>query len=263
MSRTQSQGLEFFPMDTDFFSDKKIQILKGRYGVKGLSILLYLLCSIYREGYYMKWDEDCSYVISDELHVSSDIVAQVLTFLLERSMFNKQLFQSDAVLTSAGIQERWQKAVAARATKTPIEVCSRFWLLSENETRPFIKCSIFNGLCEKNDDNSEKNDDNSENYSQSKVKESKVNITTTTTETRTHACESENWSPGTATNVLAPSSAEVFVYFKRDLCSDDAVNQADKFWNYNNNRKWDCISNNRGGWKAAADLWISRQCERH
>lgn len=167
MSRTQSQGIEFFPLAVDFFSDKKIKILKARYGADGIAIYLYLLCQVYREGYYTRVDADFKYMVSDDLNMASDKVEQVLAFLFERSMFDEQLFKSDAVLTSTGIQERWQKAVATRARKSPIEV-GTYWLLKESETQPFIRCTHFSN-------SSEKKDLNSENYPQSKVKESKVN----------------------------------------------------------------------------------------
>lgn len=190
MSRTQSQGLEYFYLAVDFFSDKKIKILKARYGADGITIYLYLLCMVYREGWYTPADKDLIYIISDELNMSSDKVQQVLAFLFERSMFDEQLFKSDAVLTSTGIQERWQKAVSARAKKTPIEV-GKYWLLKESETEPYIHCTLFNNSSEKKDDNSEKKDDNSENYSQSKVKESKVN-NTHTQRTRENISEGED-----------------------------------------------------------------------
>lgn len=174
MSRTQSQGIEYFPMAVDFFSDKKVKILKARYGADGITIYLYLLCQIYREGYYTRVDEDFEYMLSDDLNMSSDKVKQVMTFLFERSMFHEQLFKSDAILTSTGIQERWQKAISTRARKSPIEV-GNYWLLSESDTQPFIKCTLFKNFknnSEKKDDNSAKKALNSENYSQSKVKES-------------------------------------------------------------------------------------------
>lgn len=182
MSRTQSQGLEYFPLAVDFFLDKKIKILKARYGADGITIYLYLLCMIYREGYYTKADNDLIYVISDDLNMSSDKVQQVLAFLFERSMFDEQLFKSDAVLTGTGIQERWQKAVANRAAKSSIEV-GRFWLLKESETKPYIKCTLFNNSSEKKADNSVNYADNSVNYAY-KVKESKVNNNTHTAHTR-------------------------------------------------------------------------------
>ena len=106
MARPRKEGVAYFSFDVDFFSDKKIKVLKARYGADGITIFLYLLCEIYKNGYYLKVDDDFEFVISDDLNMNCDKVKQVLTFLLERSMFDKQLFQSDAVLTSTGIQKR-------------------------------------------------------------------------------------------------------------------------------------------------------------
>mgnify|MGYP004596820351 CR=1 FL=1 len=171
MARQKKQGIDYFSLDCDFFSDKKIKILKARYGADGITIYLYLLCEIYRNGYYIIVDDDFYYIVSDDLNMNCDKLKQVLTFLLERSMFDKQLFQSDAVLTSAGIQRRFQLAVKTRAKKNPIEV-ERFWLLKKEETEPFIKVTLFNGNSEKKENNSKKNNDNSQEKS---LKESKVN----------------------------------------------------------------------------------------
>lgn len=172
--RKQSQGIDYFPFEVDFFSDKKSKVLKARYGADGITVYLYLLCQIYREGYYTRVDKDFKFMVSDDLNMSPDNVEQIMTFLLERSMFDEQLFKSDAVLTSTGIQERWQKAVKTRASKTPIEV-TEYWLLNEEQTAAFIKRTLFKNISEKKTLSSEKKDFNSENYSQSKVKESKEN----------------------------------------------------------------------------------------
>lgn len=172
MSRTQSQGIEYFPFAVDFFTDNKVKILKARYGADGIAIYMYILCCIYREGYYTKVNDDFIFIISDDLHISSETVQQVMTFLLKRSMFNEQLFKSDAILTSDGIQERWQIAVAKRAQKTPIKV-SDYWLLNEADTKPYIKVAHFSDSSAKNTFTSAKKALNSANYPQSKVKESK------------------------------------------------------------------------------------------
>ena len=178
MPRPKSSGIDYFPFDVDFFSDKKIKILKSRYGADGIAVYLYILCQVYREGYFTRVDEDFKFMISDDLHMASDKVEQVMTFLFGRSMFNEQLLKSDAIITSTGIQKRWQEAVKTRAAKTPIEVDARYWLLNESETRPFIKVTLFNNSSEKNEGFSEKNEGFSEKNStkvkESKVKESKV-----------------------------------------------------------------------------------------
>ena len=171
LARPRKDGLDYFPLDADFFEDEKIRILKARYGADGIILYIYLLCRIYKHGYYMKVNEDFEYLISDDLKMSPDKVKQVLTFLLSRSLFDNTLFLFDAVLTSAGIQRRFQLAVKERAKKNPIQA-GRYWLLKEAETEPFIKCTQFEGFSQKNNNNSGKNKDNSREQS---LKESKVN----------------------------------------------------------------------------------------
>lgn len=161
MAGKQQKGNRFFSFDVDFFSDKKIKILKARYGADGIAVYIYLLCEIYKNGYYLKVDDDFEYIISDDLAMTPDKVKQVLTFLLSRSLLDSKLFQSDAVLTSAGIQRRYQQMVKSRALKTPIKIES-FWLLSEEETESFIKVHHFLNNSEKNDDVSKKDDEFSE-----------------------------------------------------------------------------------------------------
>ena len=161
MARKKQEGNRFFRMDADFFSDRKIKILKARYGADGIVLYLYLLCEIYKTGYYLQVDDDFEYIISDDLNMDGNKVKQVLNFLLERSLFDDTLFQSDKVLTSAGIQRRYQAMVKARATKTPI-TAERFWLLSEEETETFIKVNPSLNSSEKKSGFSEKKEDNSE-----------------------------------------------------------------------------------------------------
>ena len=171
MARPKKSGLSYFPLDVDFFEDPKIKILRARYGRDGIVLYIYLLCRIYKQGYYIQVDDDFEYIISDDLKMDQNKAKQVLNFLLSRSLFDNTLFQSDKVLTSAGIQRRFQLAVKERAKKNPIEV-GRFWLLKKEETEPFIKCVVFGGFSGKNESNSGKNESNSPEQS---LKESKVN----------------------------------------------------------------------------------------
>lgn len=182
MGRLRKEGNEFFSFDVDFFSDRKIKILKARYGADGITLYIYLLCEIYKNGFYLKLDEDFEFIVSDDLNMNSDKVKQVLTFLLERSMFDKQLFQSDAVLTSTGIQRRYQLMVKSRAVKNPITV-ERYWLLSEEETETFIKVNSFLNNSKNNEDNSKKNNFNSEKNDTKEKKGKEKNIYIDTAET--------------------------------------------------------------------------------
>lgn len=171
MARPKKSGLSYFPLDVDFFEDPKIKILRARYGRDGIVFYIYLLCEIYRQGYYIQVDDDFEYIISDDLKMDQNKAKQVLNFLLSRSLFDNTLFQSDKVLTSAGIQRRFQLAVKERARKNPVEV-GRFWLLKKEETEPFIKCTLFDGFSGESDSYSGKNEGNS---AEESLKKSKVN----------------------------------------------------------------------------------------
>lgn len=171
MARPKKKGLEYFPIDVDFFDDNKIKILRARYKSDGIAIYLYLLMQIYKNGYFLQIDDDIEFIISDDLGIDQNKVKQVLNFLLKRSLFNDILFSSDKVLTSAGIQRRFQLAVKERAKKNPIEV-GRYWLLEEKETEPFIKCGHFSVNQGNTSSFSEKNSQKSQNND---TKKSKVN----------------------------------------------------------------------------------------
>lgn len=177
MARPKKEGLDYFPMDTDIFSDEKVRILKARYGTDGIALYLYVLCRIYRNGYYARYDEDFEYVAAEELQMSVAKVQQIMTYLFSRSLLTKLAKVSTLVIpvtiiTSHGIQRRFQQAVKARAQKTPIAVEEAFWLLKKTETESFIKVTHQGGFSENNPSFSEKNPSNSENNA---IKESKVN----------------------------------------------------------------------------------------
>lgn len=132
MARRRQEGNLFFRLDVDFFSDRKVKILKARYGADGITLYLYLLCEIYKTGYYLKIDRDFEYIVSDDLNMESNKVKQVLNFLLERSLFDNTLFQSDKVLTSAGIQRRYQ---ASGITHTVLELKKDFFRQMRSEKK--------------------------------------------------------------------------------------------------------------------------------
>lgn len=172
MGRPRKTGIDYFPFDVDFFSDKKIKILKSRFGVDGITVYLYLLCEIYRNGYYIEYDDDYTYIIADDLGMSGEKVKQVLSYLLERSLLTSILLLPVTVITSHGIQCRFQEAVKGRAAKSGVEVDKQIWLLNEQETLPFIKYTQNSVFSENNVSFSEKNQSKSKIYA---IKESKVN----------------------------------------------------------------------------------------
>jgi len=178
MARPQRKGNNYFPADVDIFSDRKIKILMARYNADGFTFYYYLLCEIYKEGYFLKVDDDFEFIVSSDLNMSVDKIGQMLNFLLERSLFNDKLFKSDKILTSHGIQSRYQDMVKNRALKNPISVDKRLWLLDESETQSYIKVTESESFSENNPLNSKNNDLNSENnpHKEKEIKEKKNKI---------------------------------------------------------------------------------------
>lgn len=176
--RPLKQGIDYFPFDVDFFSDKKVKVVKARYGCDGMIVFIYLLCQIYENGYYIKLDEDYEYIISDELKMEPEKIGQIINFLCGRSLFENKLFVEDKVLTSRGIQARFQEAIKKRGAKRSIGVDAEIWLLSKNETESYIEITRFQSFSENNPSKSEKNPSFSQeevHKEKRKKKESKVN----------------------------------------------------------------------------------------
>ena len=59
MARPKQDGLFYFSFDTDFFyADKRIKRLQSKFGNDGLIFYIYMLTEIYRNGYYISWNEE-------------------------------------------------------------------------------------------------------------------------------------------------------------------------------------------------------------
>ena len=229
MARPMKNGLTYFPFDVDFFTDKKIKRLRAKYGADGIAVYMYLLCEIYRSGYYIEYDEDLILDISDELNLSEGSTTQIMNYLLSRSLFDETLAKSVKVLTAASIQRRYQEA--KKGSKRDIVVERDYWLLQKNETNSFIKLYPLEDNSENNSDNSEKNIFKPENYSQSKVKESKVK------ESKVKCVEGDALTYGTHNNIHL--TAEQYDELCRDYgkaviddyierCGDYVVNSGKK-----------------------------------
>ncbi len=138
MARPKKKGLDYFPLDVYFMEDRKIKPVKRTYGADGVLIYIHILCRIYRdEGYFVYVNEDFYGDMSDDLNMSEEKVMQVVNFLVKRLLFDDTLFNTDKILTSAGIQHRYQEATIKRVVDAG-SVKKSFWLLGEDETMEHI-----------------------------------------------------------------------------------------------------------------------------
>lgn len=162
MARPKQDGLLYFSFDTDFFyADKRIKRLHSKYGNDGLIFYIYLLTEIYRNGYYISWDEETADDIAADLRLKEGFIEQVMTYLRGRSLLiESKLSTGVTIITSPGIQKRYQEA--KKGCKRQIEVNPEIWLLNEEETASCIKVTHNQSNSERNHSNSEKNQSNSE-----------------------------------------------------------------------------------------------------
>ncbi|MEG0681344.1 MAG: DUF4373 domain-containing protein [Eubacterium sp.] len=145
MGRPKEVSLKYFSLDVNFFSNRKIKILKSRFGADGITVYFYILCEVYRDkGYYLEKNEDFIYIIADDLNMSIEKIEQILKFLFERSLLVEMkvdkasiLFKSDTIITARSIQEQYQECT--KGWKRDVEVIGDLWFLEDEKTAGHIK----------------------------------------------------------------------------------------------------------------------------
>lgn len=112
MARPRKIGLDYFPLDVDFFEDDKIQLIEAEFGMKGICVAIRLLCKVYKNGYFYQWGGDECLLLSKQIGdgIVPNLVEEIVKGLVRRSFFDKGVFDSFRILTSRGIQRRYLEA---------------------------------------------------------------------------------------------------------------------------------------------------------
>lgn len=179
LARPLKDGIDYFPFDVGFLQDKKIRLIKGEYGIKGVVIVIQLLCSIYKEnGYFSTCDSDDFILVADAVGCGCDAktIEEVVQGCLRRSIFDRGVFEAFGVLTSRGIQRRYLRALS---TRDNIDIFQEYWLLDINDKKDVPasiskKITFKNVSLQINTDKTQINSVNLQNNPQSKVKKSRV-----------------------------------------------------------------------------------------
>lgn len=109
MPRIKKQGLDYFPVNTDFIHDRLVRRIMKREGDASLSVLIEVLSYIYAgEGYYVSADSLFYEDLSSNLYEKNcDDVKRIVALAVEYGVFDAALFQKYAILTSADIQRQY------------------------------------------------------------------------------------------------------------------------------------------------------------
>lgn len=121
MARPQRTGLDYFPFDTDFFEDIKIRKLIRYQTARAISVYALLLCLIYRNGYFMLWDKELSFILSEKLGFEQAYIQEVINSCVNIGLFSKPLYENDKVLTSESIQKRFFSAYKSARRRAPVD----------------------------------------------------------------------------------------------------------------------------------------------
>lgn len=131
MARPVKMGLDYFPFDVDIFDDEKVIPISSEFGAKGECIVVRVLCAIYRNGYFAECSDAFMFKIAKQAVLPHTLVSEVINGLVKWGFFDKSVFDSFGVITSAGIQKRWKQATRKRVPSDELD----YWVLDENDKK--------------------------------------------------------------------------------------------------------------------------------
>ena len=133
MARISKPGLDYFPLDVNFFQDRKVRRISNRHHAAGIAALTSLLCLIYKEkGFYVAWNQETLFDISQEVCCEEEEMQAIIDDCLSVGLFDTYIYKEYGILTSQAIQEQYHKIItdSRRKYKLPLE---RFWLIKEEK----------------------------------------------------------------------------------------------------------------------------------
>lgn len=176
MAGKPKPGLDYAGWATNIFDgDTKIDRLLDAQGWIGFSVYFYLCQMAYKfDGYFYRWSYADAATTARRMGggVKSETVKAAVGACLQIGLFDKRLFEENAILTSRGIQRRFY---AAKKEKRRRAVIADYWLLEKNEESEGLEeCAAFDDDCSKDGDDCSKDDDScSKDGPERKEKESK------------------------------------------------------------------------------------------
>ena len=175
MARPQKSGLEYFPLDVDIDNDEKVAYVISKHGFQAFGLLIKILMTIYRDGYYMMWTERQQYLFSFKLNVDNELAKTIVSAYINEGFFDRNIYEKYGVLTSHGIQTRYLQAVGRRSQ---VRIAREYCLFSPEECSKIANVDYYSVNVSNNsvivNNNHAETYKNQAKSTQSKVKESKV-----------------------------------------------------------------------------------------
>ena len=109
-------GINYFPMGVNFMEENAMEVIEAKYGIKGPAIVLKLLCKIYKEGYFIRWDEEQCLIFANKAgrEVQAAEVQGIIEILFIKGILDRNSYLENGILTSESIQKVWLEATKRR-----------------------------------------------------------------------------------------------------------------------------------------------------
>ena len=109
-------GINYFPIGVNFMEENAMEVIEAKYGIKGPAIVLKLLCKIYKEGYFIRWDEEQCLIFANKAgrEVQAAEVQGIIEILFIKGILDRNSYLENGILTSESIQKVWLEATKRR-----------------------------------------------------------------------------------------------------------------------------------------------------
>ena len=109
-------GINYFPVGVNFMEENAMEVIEAKYGIKGSAIVLKLMCKIYKEGYYIRWDEEQCLIFANKAgrEVQAEEVQGIIEILFTKGILDRNSYQENGILTSESIRKVWMEATKRR-----------------------------------------------------------------------------------------------------------------------------------------------------
>lgn len=118
MARPTRQGIDYFPYDVDLDQDDKLGMIVGEFKSKGELLFTKLCAWIYKNnGYYTEWNEEVQLRFLRRYEYcgfSVSFLNEVVPRCIKWGLFDRGVFDTFQILTSARIQKTWLEATRKR-----------------------------------------------------------------------------------------------------------------------------------------------------
>ncbi|MDT2757689.1 DUF4373 domain-containing protein [Enterococcus asini] len=130
MARPLKQGLDYYPLDVEFYRDIKMRRLTHAFGVESLVLMLTLVGIIYKEeGYFTHWNEEVCFLVAADNYTTEEQVTAVVQKAVAVGYFDQMCYETYGILTSSEIQKHY---LAATYKRKQVTMVAEYFLVPED-----------------------------------------------------------------------------------------------------------------------------------